>query len=128
VFWSSEELERLQILRPFGTVAAAEKGDADAQYEVGRFLYSWKWFCLAANQNHIEAAYRVAVFYEAGNAPVSHDPVRAYMWYSLAASREAEYAAKDMTPEQIAEAERLVAEWEPNPSECEASTTAVSAQ
>jgi hypothetical protein len=27
-----------------------------------------------------------------------------------------------MTPDQIAEAERLLAEWEPNPAECELET------
>jgi hypothetical protein len=27
-----------------------------------------------------------------------------------------------MTPDQIAEAERLLAEWEPNPAECEIET------
>ncbi len=26
--------------------------------------------------------------------------------------------AEQITPEQLAEAERLVAEWEPNPAEC----------
>ena len=49
---------------------------------------------------------------------------QAYLWYSLAS--EAGHAhgnwtrlTQEMTPAQIAEAERLVAEWEPNPAECE---------
>jgi hypothetical protein len=29
---------------------------------------------------------------------------------------------EQLTPAQIAEAERLVAEWEPNPAECELET------
>jgi hypothetical protein len=48
------------------------------------------------------------------------------MWYSLAVSNGDSYSArrrnslaKRMTPEQITEAERLVEEWEPDPSACE---------
>ena len=55
---------------------------------------------------------------EAGLVELDH--VRAYMWYSLAAAngdRRAGYDRADlvdqMTPAQIAEAERLAAEWKP---------------
>jgi len=48
------------------------------------------------------------------------DYVQAHMWYSLAAARGNEPAAKDrdslaqkMTPDQIAESQRLAAEWKP---------------
>jgi hypothetical protein len=34
--------------------------------------------------------------------------------------RQREKLSRDMTAGQIAEAERLVAEWQPNPTECEA--------
>ena len=60
--------------------------------------------------------------------------VSAYVWFSL--SSQAGYAiaseargrlSRGMTPAQIAEAERLVAEWEPNPSECEVYSDAANA-
>jgi hypothetical protein len=52
--------------------------------------------------------------------------VKAFVWYTL--SFQAGYAtaklsrdrlSQEITPVQIAEAERLAAEWEPNPEECE---------
>jgi len=53
--------------------------------------------------------------------------LEAYKWYTLAAKNGNERATElrqdisdQMTPDQIAEAERLVAEWKPNPAECEA--------
>jgi TPR repeat protein len=59
------------------------------------------------------------VAYEQGDG-VLQDYVLAYMWYNLAAAQGAGVAAKDrdrvaarMTPEQIAEAQRLAREWKP---------------
>ena len=66
--------------------------------------------------------------------------MRAYVWYTLSIETEAtseptervrarelgidperqrKRISEILTPAQIAEAERLVAEWEPNPEECE---------
>ena len=49
-----------------------------------------------------------------------------YLWHSLAvrngktiATRSVDRLRADMSPTQIAEAERLVSEWKPNPAECE---------
>ncbi len=52
---------------------------------------------------------------------VKLDRVRAYMWHSLAAGNDddawpsfiRDYLSNQMTPEQIAEAKRLAAEWKP---------------
>jgi hypothetical protein len=102
----------------------------------------WKWMCLAANQHDGEAQHIVSLFYYQGNGPVSQNLVEAYKWSKLALAngsgiRTANYVktrfvwscceyrptveqlAEEMTPGQIAEAERQVAEWEPNPAECE---------
>ena len=38
-----------------------------------------------------------------------------------------EQLAEEMTPDQIAKAERLLAEWEPNPAECEIETAGTTA-
>ncbi len=52
--------------------------------------------------------------------------MEAYKWYGLAMGNGNERAAElrhsisgQMTPDQIAEARHLVAEWEPNSAECE---------
>ncbi len=50
--------------------------------------------------------------------------VQAYKWFKLAMINGGEglsvsYLSRKMAPDQMAEAERLVAEWEPNPAECE---------
>ncbi len=51
---------------------------------------------------------------------VPQDYVQAHMWYSLAAARGEKLGekfrdrlAKQMTPDQIAEAQKLVREWKP---------------
>ncbi len=57
---------------------------------------------------------------------MSKDLVLAYFWYSLALDSGGTSAAnrqvdlkQTMTRDQITEAEQLVAEWRPNPAECE---------
>jgi hypothetical protein len=79
----------LRLIRPL-----AEKGDANAQYNLG-------------------------VFYDNGLG-VPQDRIRAYMWLNLAAvqGREGAAAFRDliarlMTPEQTAEAQKLAREWKP---------------
>jgi TPR repeat protein len=79
----------LRLIRPL-----AEKGDANAQYNLG-------------------------VFYDNGLG-IPQDRVRAYMWLNLAAmqGREGAAAFRDliarlMTPGQIAEAQKLTSEWKP---------------
>jgi len=81
----------LRIVRPL-----AERGDANAQYNLG-------------------------VFYDNGLG-VPQDRIRAYMWLDLAAMQGRESAAtfrdlvaRVMTPGQIAEAQKLAREWKPKP-------------
>ena len=59
--------------------------------------------------------------YNNGNG-VAKDDVIAYMWYNLAAAsghekakRNRDILAKEMTRDQIAEAQRLSREWKPRP-------------
>jgi len=61
--------------------------------------------------------------YWGGTTPFKENRVIGQMWYRLA--EEAGYEVSNghsredlLTSAQIAEAERLVAEWEPNPGEC----------
>lgn len=113
----------------YGIPIPTAQDDPEAMYEYASsrksYVEAWKWYCLAAHQGYAKAQKSLADYYRWGRTPVSSDLVRAYIWYSLAGGTFAADLSKDriaseMTPAQVAEAERLVAEWEPNPAECEA--------
>ncbi len=111
---------------------AADQGDARAQYNLG-VLYgngrgvpqdqteAVRWFRLAADQGDADAQFNLGFMYATG-VGVSQDYVAAHMWYDLAGARSSgderdiyigarDSVATRMTPEQIAEAERLAREW-----------------
>ena len=116
---------------------AADQGDANAQNNLG-FMYaegrgvaqdytqSADWFRKATEKDLAVAQYNLGLMYNKGQG-VAQDYVLAYMWINLAAARmppggentrENAVKARDgiaakMTPEQIAEAQRLAREWKP---------------
>ena len=72
-----------------------------------------------AEQGHAVAQNNLGVMYFNGQG-VAQDHVQAHMWFALAASQGERGAtinrkrvARLMTPEKIAEAERLAREWKP---------------
>jgi TPR repeat protein len=74
---------------------------------------------LAANEGHDVAQRRLGELYQRGEG-VQQDFIKAYMWYSLGSAHGAEAGArlrdalaKQMDPDQIAEAQKLVREWKP---------------
>ena len=112
---------------------AAEQGDADAQYTLG-VMYATgrgvpqndgeaaRWVRLAAEQGFAEAQGLLGTAYASGQG-VPQDDIQAHMWLPLAAARTIGQAqglvvgvrddvAARMTPEQIAEAQRLAREWD----------------
>jgi TPR repeat protein len=108
-------------------------GDAVEQFEVGVTLRSRgerelgdRLICLSAHQGLQNGQAWMAHLYRYGYPPHKPNLVQAYKWYaisykgSLNSIQIRDYLAPQMTPAQIAEAERLVSEWEPNPAECEA--------
>ncbi len=114
----------VKIMRPL-----AEQGFAPAQLVLGilyaergggipqDYAVAAKWFHLAAEQGQAEAQANLGYKYQAGKG-VPKDYVLAYLWYNLAAARENPFAAdnrdelvKRMTPDQIAEAQRMAREW-----------------
>ena len=114
----------LQLCRPL-----AEEGDARAQLSLGGmyyngqgvqrdFLKAAKWTRKAAEQGYALAQANLGVLYWNGEG-VPQDVVLAYMWLSLAAEQEPDAvedrdaAASQMTPDEIAEAQRLAREWKP---------------
>jgi TPR repeat protein len=108
----------------------AEKGNAEAQYNLGvmyakgegvpqDYAGAVKWYRLAAEQGYAEAQYNLGVMYGQGRG-VPKDQILSFMWTILAASRGLDDAreswdqlAREMTPAQIAEAQRLAREWNP---------------
>jgi len=108
---------------------AAEQGHGDAQHHLG-FVSAQgllglsrddseavKWWSKAAEQGHEWGQNNLGRMYEAGRA-VPRDLVQAHMWFSLAAMQGNDEAVKNrdriaavMRSAQIAEAERLAAEW-----------------
>ena len=106
---------------------AAVQGNAMAQHHLGVLYRNGKgvpqdyakareWYEKAAAQGIAEAQINLGMLYEGYGVP--HDEVRAYMWYSLAAGHlsgdeqkiavdNRDKAARSMTPDQIAEAQRL---------------------
>jgi TPR repeat protein len=77
------------------------------------------WFSQAAEHGDVLACAKLGWMYAEGRG-VLQDFIQAHMWYNLAAAQgepgaaEARDAlAKQMTPAQIAEAQRLAREWKP---------------
>ena len=117
--------------------AAAEQGFPGAQYNLGHMCKNGRgvpqdynqavqWYRKAANRGHPQARYELGVLYQNGQG-VPQDYVQAHMWYNLAASmftgkqreravKNRNIVAKEMTSEQIAEAQRLAREWKPKSS------------
>ncbi|HVU06935.1 MAG TPA: tetratricopeptide repeat-containing serine protease family protein [Verrucomicrobiae bacterium] len=109
---------------------AAEQGYAGAQRNLGTcyyfgdgvpkdFIEAAKWKLKAANQGDIFAEGQIGLCYEDGDG-VPKNYIEAYKWYSLAAAQGNEDAKKylsivemRMTPDQIAEAQRLAAAFIP---------------
>jgi TPR repeat protein len=110
---------------------AAVQGNADAQYTLAGFYDAGDgvpkddskgtaWYMKAAQQGYAKAQSVIAARHLLGVSGLTRDYVRAYMWGNLAAAqgdkgaaRTRDYASNYMTPEQIAEAQRLSREWKP---------------
>ena len=117
---------------------AAQQGDAVAQNQVGNmhatgqgtaknYAEAMSWYTKAAESGDASAQNNLGSMYATGKA-VTRDLVQAHKWYTLAAAhfppdeaafrdkavRNADTIAARMTPEQIAEAQRLAREWRPS--------------
>ena len=114
---------RLQVKR------RAEEGDVEAMYEVGLMTdleARWVLHCPAAHQGHANAQYSMADYYRYGWGGVEKNIIKSYVWLTLSlkggdprAAGARDRTERDMTADQIAEAESLLAKWKPNPAECE---------
>ena len=88
-------------------------------YEKGDYATALMEFRVLAEQGDAIAQYNLGLMYANGRG-VPRDYVQAHLWANLAAAQGNELArkardivAKKMTPAQIAEAQRLAREWQP---------------
>jgi uncharacterized protein len=117
----------LELMRPL-----AEEGNVAAQFNLG-VMYQLShgvpqdngaavsWYRKAAEQGLAEAQYNLGVMYANGEG-VPQDYAAAHMWFNLAAASGNKNAVKarnivaaELTPAQVAEAQKLAREWKPTP-------------
>jgi peptide-methionine (S)-S-oxide reductase len=116
---------------------AADHGDVDAQFNIGGmyehgqgvpqdYAEALKWYRVAAERGYANAQNNLGNLYAQGHG-VMQDYVQAHMWFDLAATRirasntegralfikNRDVVAAKMTAAQIADAQRLAAEWKP---------------
>ena len=107
---------------------AAEQGFAAGQDNLGASYYhghgvkqdykkAVKWFRLAAEQGFFLAQNNLGLMYATGQG-ITQDMVQAHKWFNLAAinghpqvARNRGTAETNMTPSQIAKAQKLAKEW-----------------
>lgn len=117
----------LKILKPM-----ADQGDATAQFNLGvmyaegegvpqDYKEAVKWYRLGANQGRATAQLNLGVIYVKGQG-VPLDYIQPYMWFSIAeangnktAVRNMDVMEKEMTAEQVSQAQEVAKNWTPNP-------------
>ncbi len=118
-------------LMPFEKLTAkAEKGDAYAQFELGKLYQEGdgvpqddaqaeKWLTKSAEQNDVDAQFYLGLVYRLrGVNHVAKYNIIAYMWFDIAAANDDDRAsglrsdvAEFLTYEQIEEAKQKSEEW-----------------
>jgi TPR repeat protein len=108
---------------------AADQEHSEAQFNLAFYYYSkdyieaarlWR---KAADKGHSEAQYWLGICYQDGEG-VPQDYVLAHMWFNLSASngvgedqqrraKARDDVARRLTPQQLAQAQRLAKEWKP---------------
>ncbi len=114
---------------------AAERDFAKAQFSLGvmyekglgvpqDYAEAVKWYRLAAAQGNAKAMNNIGLFYQNG-FDVPRDLAKAYAWYSLSAdsfgagpnremvARNRDGVAKEFSPQQLEQAQRLAQAWSP---------------
>ena len=109
------------------TLNAAEQGDAEAKFKLGRIYHrgddvrkdlveAAKWYRKAAEQGDASGQVELGRMYYHGEG-VPEDDVEACAWYSVAATNGDSYAKKSLpkakarlTPEQLAAAQKRATE------------------
>ena len=103
---------------------------SETQTVMSHQCYDTMWECVLAHQDNKSAQAKLA-YQKSAQAKLAYqyrdgtnlkqNLVLAYVFFSLAEREDAkEGVASRLTAEQLSEAERQLAQWEPNPDECEA--------
>jgi TPR repeat protein len=109
-----------------GSAIAGPLEDSTKAYKHGDYKTAYRLIKPLADQGYAEAQHKLGILFEEGQG-VPQDYVLAHMWFNLAASRypAAEQKSREeaikarnsiaskMTPDQIAEAQKLAREWKP---------------
>jgi len=101
------------------SVARADFEDGVKAARQGDYATALKEWKLLAEQGHASAQYNLGVMYANGQG-VPQDYIQAHMWWNLSAAQgdkdavhNRDIVASKMSPERIAEAQRLAREWRP---------------
>ena len=99
---------------------ASTETDLDTAYRYyvsGNYEAAVKHLTILAEQGHADAQYNLGVMYVHGQG-VPQDHVQALKWFNLAATggdslstKNRDQCRSEMTPEQVAEGQRLAREW-----------------
>ena len=110
---------------------AAAQGDAHSQFQLGASYTGGrgvprddaeavKWYRLAAAQGDGLAQFNLGAMYSSGRG-VEQDLIAAYMWFDLSVARGTQAAAgsrqtiaRQLSPHQVEQAQRLAGEWKPS--------------
>ena len=107
------------VLALAAPVGAGPYEDAVDAYDREDYATALQLLRPLAEQGHAQAQAFLGLMYATGGG-VPKDDVRAHMWFDLAASQgnlngaaSRNLVAREMTPAQIAEAQKLAREWRP---------------
>lgn len=104
----------------------AQSDVANSYFQRGDFAAAEKWWTLAATQGYAPAANNLSFLYFEGKG-VPQDRVKSVAWFRIAyasmrkkmdtkAQEHLDKIARDMTPSDIADAEKLVSRWQAKPT------------
>lgn len=134
--YDSQRVRRSFVYGPDDRLVSLSPDAADQTFErwlkSDRRADSLELLCQAANNGHADALAVEAARYRYGLWGTDIDPIKTYASIGLAAyfgnpaaAQMSETWRRDMAPDQVAEADRQVASWQPDLASCESSETSV---
>jgi hypothetical protein len=117
-----DRFEFLTLSRNSNEIGQQEHAAADyinrASNQAG--IYEARTFCPDADRGNADAQMYIGDMHYLGAYKLKRDPVRAWVWYSLASQKGGELAMQqlskvttELSPEQLAEAKRQLEAWQP---------------
>jgi hypothetical protein len=144
-YWSKGERDLKEYCEiPFSEAATLDEVALRDRYEKCGFRSQLSkqsqimWDCLFANAGYVSGRVYLGLYFEDRHKLTGDvsDLLESYKWFGLAvregrgSNHHLKRVASQLSSAEISRAEKLVAEWQPNPSDCEAllQNGAVSAQ